>query len=151
MNYGDSGTGKSYNSRLNRDVNSIYTYIPGNGKNSWWDGYDPRAHTTVIIDEYNGSLFSKDKFKQLIDKYPINVEIKDSTLPFIPEYIYINSNKSPLQLYSNLNEKEQIGLIRRFKEINWYSGDTNENVEITNLLTDPSVLENDKICYTKVK
>lgn len=138
IQFGDSGTGKSFNSRLDVNSNEVYTYIPGNSGNNWFNGYIPELHKCVIFDEYNGSVLRKDKLKQLIDIYPVNVEIKGGTLQFVPKYIYINSNRNPLTWYNGLIDTEWKAIFRRCNSIKYYSGNDFKEVQITDIIKDNS-------------
>lgn len=87
---GPPGCGKSKLCPLNG-----YWYAPLN--NIWWDGYN--GHEDVIIDEFYGGLPFTFMLR-LMDRYPLNVEIKNGTVPFLAKRIWITSNKHPSKWYS---------------------------------------------------
>lgn len=70
----------------------------------------------VIIDEFRGDIDVSHLLRWL-DRYPVIVEIKGSSLPLVAERIYITSNLHPLAWYPNLDPLTQEALLRRL-EIN---------------------------------
>lgn len=102
-------------------LKEIYTYIPGNSGNNWFNGYIPELHNCLIFDEYYGSVLQKDKLKQLMDIYPVNVEIKGGTQQFIPKFIYINSNRNALTWYKFGNDFKEVQITDIIKD------NTNDN------------------------
>ena len=88
--YGPAGTGKS---RAAAQENKG-AYWKGPGK--WWDGYRPKIHKTVIIDEWTPDHgIGQGMLLQLLERNPVNVEPKGCSLPFLAEKIVITSNYAP--------------------------------------------------------
>lgn len=77
----------------------------------WWDAYD--GHEVVIIDEFYGWL-SYDFLLRLLDRYPLNVENKGGSTPFLAKKIIFTSNKCWEDWYPNIVDKS--ALRRRIKE-----------------------------------
>lgn len=90
--WGEPGTGKSRTALAEASAGaaSVY-YLPrGNGGNVWWDGYE--GQDCVIIDDFYGWL-RWDTLLRLADRYPLRVEVKGGSTPFLSKRIYITSNK----------------------------------------------------------
>lgn len=92
--WGDPGTGKS--KKALEDNPGAYWKARGN----WWDGYDQQA--TVVLDDFYGWL-PFDMLLRLLDRYPLNVEVKGGTRVFNSKRIVITSNKHPSEWYHSEN------------------------------------------------
>lgn len=90
-----------------------YFVLTADGKQVWWDGYDPDKHETVIIDEFVGSKMPITFLNQLCDKIDINVQTKGGFSRFLAKKIIITSNFSPREWYRNCVESRQDALWRR--------------------------------------
>lgn len=116
--HGPPGTGKSYKARKMADNNGpSFWWRAGNGDNDWWDGYDPVKHSVVVMDDFNGNIKYGTLLK-LLDKYPMQVEVKGSTVSFRPKLIIITSNKEPNQWYFQKPDQvnhDSSALLRRLK------------------------------------
>ena len=44
------------------------------GSDKWWDGY--KGEETVIFDDFKGSSMKLHDFQTIIDRYPVQVEVK---------------------------------------------------------------------------
>lgn len=89
---GRPGIGKSHMARTEYPL--AYWKSPG----QWWDGY--RGQDTVILDEFSGKWFPWDYLLKLLDRYPMNVEIKGGVVPFLAKTIVITTNREPWTLYN---------------------------------------------------
>ena len=65
-------------------------YVKPHG--TWWDGYD--GQEVVVIDDFYGWL-PYSFMLQLLDRYPLLVEVKGGMATFNSKLIIITSNKSP--------------------------------------------------------
>jgi len=110
--YGPTGTGKSmYCDQMCKDP---YWYYPQkDGK--WWDGYN--GQSDVIIDEFYGQILWSTLLR-LLDRYPVEVEVKGGTFNFAPKRIFITSNKEPIEWY--INKVDQFQTLRRRLEYIMY-------------------------------
>jgi len=88
--------------------------IPGpNGilnVNSRFDGYVDQS--SVILDEFRGTIDISHLLRWL-DRYPVLVEGKGTTRPFLADKIWITSNLPPLKWYPDLDELTMAALLRR--------------------------------------
>jgi len=75
LNIGPSGCGKT---RLARELAGDCAFWMDTSK--WWDGYDPRIHDTIVMDDFSGHSLSYGIFKRVCDRYPLTVEVKGSTV-----------------------------------------------------------------------
>lgn len=136
--WGKTGTGKSYFCNTVVElINAFYKELSTKreipfkplkvyykNKNKWWDKYTNEE--IVVIEEASPETFktSAHYYKQWIDEYPFNPEIKGATLDYIrPKFIIITSNYSLKQCCSNdiklldYKEEDYEPLNRRLEQI----------------------------------
>lgn len=106
IHWGDSGTGKSYDA-FNYNKESTYALPKPNGNSVFFDGYD--GEEVVIIDDFYGWI-PWSLLLNLCDEYPMLVNTKGGTVPFLAKRIYITSNKSYKEWYTNI---ENISPLKR--------------------------------------
>lgn len=111
--FGPTGTGKS------RDAFAIHpdAYVKMNNK--WWDGY--LGETTVIIDDYRPSLCTFQELLRLLDRYPMRVECKGSSMPLAATHFILTTTKRPEILWQGRTEEALNQLLRRISIIKDYS------------------------------
>lgn len=103
--YGLSETGKSHN--FWEEFKDKNVYVKDNN-NKWWDGYDPLAHEVVLIDDYRDNKeLPYQKLLNLCDIYPMSVEYKGGTIPFLAEQIVITSNFAPWEMWRDKESEDQ--------------------------------------------
>lgn len=68
----------------------------------WWDGYC--GQRVVVLDEFYGQL-AHSFMLTLMDRYPLNVQVKGGYATFNSPLIIITSNTDPREWYSGLTEK----------------------------------------------
>lgn len=95
--FGDPGTFKSYSASRFKDS---YEVVRPTGKNQpvWFDGYNPRMHTTVCFDDFYGWM-PFHNLLQLCDRYQCRVQAKGHTKQFRPAFVTFTSNVHPSQWY----------------------------------------------------
>jgi len=88
--YGTTGSGKSH--QAHNEAPEAYRMTQGNssGYTVWWDGYI--GQETVILEDFAGWLPYR-YLLTLLDKYPLNVQVKGSMTPFNSKRIIITSSK----------------------------------------------------------
>lgn len=135
--WGSTGTGKSYfcnlfiqiinafyrtlSEQTNKKYEPLKAYYKN--KNKWWDRYNNEE--IVIIEEASPETMrtSAHYYKQWIDEYPFNPEIKGATLNYIrPKFFIITSNYSLEQCFTdpstnNIRYEDYDPLNRRLKQI----------------------------------
>lgn len=113
--YGKTGSGKT---RLAREsFPLLYRKTPDT---RWFDGYE--AQSCLLLDDFGGaaSKMSLNYVLQLLDRYPIDVEVKGSYRPLLATTIIITTNNHPATWYDYARRHEQYkALARRIHEV-WY-------------------------------
>ena len=75
----------------------------------WWDGY--KGEDTVIFDDFKGSSMRLHEFQMVIDRYPMQVEIKGAFVDLSATRYVFTSNKHPREWYSR--EADPDGTVMR--------------------------------------
>uniref|UniRef100_A0A8A4XCE8 Replication-associated protein n=1 Tax=Grus japonensis CRESS-DNA-virus sp. TaxID=2815045 RepID=A0A8A4XCE8_9VIRU len=105
--YGDAGTGKSSTAvKLAERYGEYHRVTIQN--NVWFDGYDPMKHQTLILDEFTGSKMKLTFLNELLDRFPMTVETKGSSLPFLCRQVVITSNFPPDKWYDFQNQDKKL-------------------------------------------
>lgn len=89
--WGPSGTGKSSRALAEAGPDAFWLRKPQGG-NVWWDGYDGQEN--VVIDEFYGWI-PRDLMQRLCDRYPLSVDTKGGSVPFLAKRVWITSNQDP--------------------------------------------------------
>lgn len=111
---GTPGSGKSRTARVLGDfLGSVY-WKSGNGK--WWPGYDNQ--TVTVIDDIDWRTFDHQMLLQILDRYPIQVEIKGGTRWLTSEFILITCN--------DMNWAQTKQVKRRLHEIIYFNPEHHE-------------------------
>jgi hypothetical protein len=98
--YGPGGSGKTRTAYLY--TNTYRTYKCDLFNKGWFDGYD--NHEAVILDDFNPDCNDKETFKLLLsilDRYPLRVNVKGSSVNWNPTMIIVTSQKPPWEYYGN--------------------------------------------------
>lgn len=106
--WGVSGGGKTY--AMNRQIENLeYTdediyrlKMPEIGTKLWWDGYD--KHKCVVIDDYRSWAMSLRELITVLDG-PCRVEVKGAFRQLLAKHVFITTDKSPEEMYSNSGEE----------------------------------------------
>lgn len=117
--WGDAGTGKS---RIAHQLAHYLSgplgyYKPPTGRSTWYaDGYHGQG--VVLFDEFSGSEMKPSLFKQLTDRYQINVNLCGrAAIPWAPSIIIFTSQRSPTGLWPKaLTDADKRAVLRR---IHW--------------------------------
>ena len=87
------------------------------GNNIWWDGY--MGEKTILIDDFYGWI----KFGfllNILDVYPLRLEVKGGFTYACWTQVYITSNKPWEQWYKDLTHEQEAALKRRIHEVKIY-------------------------------
>ena len=104
--YGPAGTGKSrWAYQQNPDA---YPFRGG----SYWCGYD--CHDHVVIDDYLTGTMPYGVALHVLDRYPLIIDIKVGSKPFVARTIVITSNYPPDTWYPNQRSEP---LLRRLDRV----------------------------------
>jgi len=107
---GPTGIGKSYS------VHDLYpdVYCVNMGNSGlWWDGYT--GQPAVMFEEFKGQV-QLQKMLQILDPYPLRLEIKGGLVPARFTVVFITSNYAPEKWYRNedgFRDGEMAALARR--------------------------------------
>lgn len=108
--WGTTGTGKSRRAWHEAGLDAY----PKDPNTKFWDGYQGQEH--VVMDEFRGRIDISHMLRWL-DRYPVCVENKGSGIVFKARKIWITSNLSPSEWYTDLDVETKNALFRRFTEI----------------------------------
>jgi len=110
---GPPGSGKS---GLAREIGGPDAYWwPGGGE--WFDGYE--SQRVVVLDEFAGGL-SWTLLLRLLDRYPLQVQVKGGFREMVARTIFITSNKRPDDWYDREKFGDRLGaLFRRISLFMW--------------------------------
>ena len=106
---GPTGIGKSYS--VHDMFPDIYVVNMGNS-GLWWDGYT--GQRAVMFEEFKGQV-QLQKMLQILDPYPLRLEIKGGLVPARFTVVFITSNYTPDRWYRNEDgsRDEEIAALRR--------------------------------------
>lgn len=98
----------------------------------WFDGYKPRDHKVVIIDDFRSKGVIFNFLLQVLDRYPIQVPVKGGFVNWAPEVIIITTPKSIEETFEmrNLKRPEDIAQVKR--RIGRFTYDYNDDGEQDN-------------------
>lgn len=94
--WGEPGTGKTKAAHEESNATGERTYWKNRTK--WWDGYDGQEN--IIIDDFYGWI-AYDELLRLLDRYPMQVEIKGGFKEMTAKRIWITSNIPIEDLYKH--------------------------------------------------
>lgn len=110
--WGDAGTGKT---RAVHDAEpDVYVKLGG----KWFDQYTDQE--AVLIDDFTGDM-DLSLFLKILDRYPLNVEVKGGSTSFLAKRIYVTSNLSPEECFPMATREQHAAIRRRFTRIVHYS------------------------------
>lgn len=114
--YGPAGTGKSTAAWHFNAIpwSAIYPVPLSAGSTVWFDGYDPRVHQLMILDDFY-STFKFHFLLKLLDGYPLHLPVKGGFIQASPKYVIITSNVGLDQQYPTIPSRQS--LWRRFKRV----------------------------------
>lgn len=123
--YGSTGTGKTKDAFKMDDV---YRKAPDT---RWFDGYTNQK--TLLLDDFCGrmSKMSLSYLLQLLDRYPIDVEIKGAYTTLLSTYIVLTTNIHPRMWYDyGKREGQYKALARRIHKVWWYKSFSKKPIEL---------------------
>lgn len=112
--WGPTGTGKTRRVYCETGGDHFTVDIPSLRGTPWFDGYDGQA--AVLFDDYGGE-YSVHYLKRLIDRYPMNVQVKGGYRRWTPKYIYITSNQDPDHWYPTARQVDVDAVKRRITTV----------------------------------
>lgn len=97
--------------------NCAYSKDP---RTKWWCGY--QGEENIVIDEFRGDIDISHMLRWL-DRYPVRLETKGSSVPHNGRRFWITSNIHPDQWYPEIDTETKNALLRRLRIIK-FSDDT---------------------------
>jgi len=111
--HGDPGCGKTIHANM-CDPTVTYFVPIGSSGGTWFDGYDPRKHHTVVFNEWHGGRGSLSELLQWCDPTPLYVNTKGGHKQFAPKLLIFTCNADPKSWYNWDKCAHPVGaLIRR--------------------------------------
>ena len=108
--FGVAGSGKTYRA-FDRNPGAYILHKGNNGL--WWPGYDRQK--TVIFDDFDGTWMPISTLLRLLDKYPMHVEDKGTSMPACWTKVVITSNLPIEDWYPDAYQKcpERLEAVKR--------------------------------------
>jgi len=106
--HGKTGVGKSRRAWEELGLDSY----PKDSRTKFWCGY--QGQENVIVDEFRGGI-DVGHILRWLDRYPVNVEIKGSSMPLSAKRFVITSNLHPCLWYPELDPLTIEALLRRLE------------------------------------
>lgn len=129
--YGETGTGKTRSVYDEFETEEIYQ----SSRYRWWDGYEQQK--IILIDDMRKDYAKFHELIKLLDRYPLQVEVKGGVRQINSKIIIITSAYHPKHIYNTREDIQQ--LIRRITVIKQFgnyknptcmiSDDENDNAE----------------------
>ena len=108
--WGPTGTGKTR--KVVEENEDLWSSIPGTTK--WFDGYE--GQTAALFDDFNSDI-PIEKMLRICDRYAVQVQVKGSTVQWIPTKIFITSNINPADWWMDAQPEHKAAFKRRVKQV----------------------------------
>ncbi len=116
--FGPTGCGKTR--KAYEEDPGLYSKDPSS---MWFDGY--HGQETLLLDDYSGaaSKMSLNTMLQLLDRFPVNVQIKGGYAKMTARHIVLTTNLHPSVWFNyRKRESQYLALQRRFTKIVVFKG-----------------------------
>ena len=107
--HGASGTGKTLAAW--NEFPNLSVHLGG----KWFDGFVDGS--AFLFDDLDDSVFTIGYLLQLLDRYPMRVQVKGGSVEWNPSVIVITSNATLGDWYAFESDNSRLALRRRFSEI----------------------------------
>lgn len=98
------------------------------GSLRWFDGYD--SQEVVILDDFRTKHLQFSFFLRLLDRYPMQVEVKGTFVRWLPKYIFITCPTEPDECFATRKEhlpEDMRQLTRRITQVYNFRDSTSDN------------------------
>lgn len=113
VHYGPTGLGKTHRAgHLGEKAKG--GFYEKDCETKWFAGYEGEAH--VVLEEFDGSTLSINRFKQLGDRTACTVEIKGGNVNWSAETLYVTTNTIPGEWWPQAKSIDFDAVIRRIDE-----------------------------------
>lgn len=107
--YGPTGSGKSRHA-----YDAFPDAYSKSVSNKWWDGYD--NHEAVILDDLRPTHFTFNFLLKLFDRYPMQVEVKGSSVQFVAKTIIVTTSMDAKTFAETASFEDSEQLLRRITD-----------------------------------
>lgn len=114
VHYGSTGTGKTHAVYARHPMSDVWRAPVSHTGSAWFDNY--WGQPVALFDDFDGEHPSITMMLQVLDKYPLQVPVKTSHVPWLPKTIYITSNLAPTEWYPGASQRHKDALLRRITE-----------------------------------
>ncbi len=114
VSWGETGTGKTWDAFYNYP--DLFCVSPPTSR-MWYDGY--RQQKTVLLDDFRSDWMTSSMLLRVLDKYPMRLEMKGTTVAWNPKLILITSDSHPSEWFEDSSTTRQ--LMRRISKITHFS------------------------------
>lgn len=111
VRWGEPGVGKTKYVLDKHGSRNVYCPKIKKDGQMWWNGY--RGQPVILINEFNGQI-AWEEFLELIDRYPVLLEVKGDMAWRKCTHIYITSNFHPDSWYGGI---KMAAMYRRFTSV----------------------------------
>lgn len=108
--WGPTGTGKSWRALQEAGANAYWK----DPTTTWWDGFNGTQN--VVVDEYTGQ-WPIEYLLRILDKYPLQVQIKGGMVKFSAPHLWLTSNLEPEEWYPTAKACQREALRRRLTNV----------------------------------
>ncbi len=108
--YGEAGSGKS---RIASAICTSTYYKPPDTR--WFDGYD--QHIVTVFNDFRKSTFTFSYLLDLLDRYPMHVEVKGAVVSMMSRCFIFTSSKSHEELWSEIAGQQNENLYQLTRRI----------------------------------
>jgi len=115
--WGDAGVGKTRYAYTSTEPEDVFILNKSNAGNLWWDHYEGQG--TLLIDDFYGWI-EHSQLLRVLDRYPLRLDVKNSTTYAAWRVIYITSNRHPSTWYSKSFPWEEDDSLRRRLDGIWH-------------------------------
>jgi len=109
---GKPGTGKTrFAYSMSEEQGSTIWAVPVKaGKTLWFDNY--QGEDIVLLDDFSGGM-ALDQFLRLVDRYPVQVEVKGGHIWWCPKRIIITTNVHPKDWWDYSKRADSLAAVKR--------------------------------------
>ena len=107
--HGPTGTGKSMTA-YKLTENGVPCYYK-DCHSAWWDGYTTQP--VCVLDDYRPEMCTFSALLNLLDRYPLSLQVKGSQVQCLFKYLIVTTPKNPSQTWIRQDEEHLQQLERR--------------------------------------
>jgi len=122
---GETGIGKSY-AVYSRFPNAYRPLLGNSG--IWFDGY--HGQDVILLEEFKGQI-QLQKLLQLLDSYPVLLEVKGGSIPAMYTKVFITSNYDANQWYADEKFKRNSEFQALYRRVGYCRGNTTNYIYAT--------------------